>query len=218
MSREDRQTELGEKTRELLQGSLKHVRAAALAAALVPLASVAGSRAVVHAQCSPFSGSAPPCPPVPSPCDFITAGGFVFTASGAEANFGSHGGCKNGAFWGHVNYVDHGGFNGAAPYHVDSTDITGYFHDPTSPPNARDICGVARTNAGEVVSFRVRMDDEGEPGVLDAFGIRLSNGYDVSPRLLGDAGPGGGNIQLHKSNPSSSTAPNQASVCDVAAP
>src|SRR5712692_1260786 len=41
MSREDRRRELGEKTQVLLQGSLKHVRAAALAAVLVPLASVA---------------------------------------------------------------------------------------------------------------------------------------------------------------------------------
>jgi hypothetical protein len=101
---------------------------------------------------------------------------------------------------------------------VDSTEITGYFQDPTAPPNSRDICGVARTNLGEPVRFRVRIDDEGEPGVLDTFGIRLSNSYDVSPRLLGDAGPGGGNIQLHKSNPSFSTAPSQASVCDVPAP
>src|SRR5258707_12770104 len=101
MSQEDRHTELAKKTRELLQGSLKHVRTAALAAALVPLASVAVSRAVAQVQqCS--SGGCPPS--VPSPCDFITGGGFVFTDSAAEANFGSHGGCKNGAFWGHVNY------------------------------------------------------------------------------------------------------------------
>src|SRR6266403_637855 len=67
---------------------------------------------------------------VPAPCDFITGGGFIFTDSGARANFGAHGGCKHGAFWGHVNYVDHGGFNGVAPYHVDSTQITGYLIDP----------------------------------------------------------------------------------------
>src|SRR6266851_4348656 len=67
---------------------------------------------------------------IPSPCDFITGGGFIFRDDGARANFGAHGGCKNGAFWGHVNYVDHGGFNGATPYHVDSTEITGYLMDP----------------------------------------------------------------------------------------
>jgi len=41
MSNEIRQTELREKTQQLLQGPLKHIRAAALAAALLPLASVA---------------------------------------------------------------------------------------------------------------------------------------------------------------------------------
>src|SRR5947208_13701615 len=105
---------------------------------------------------------------VPAPCDFITGGGFIFTDSGARANFGAHGGCKHGAFWGHVNYVDHGGFNGVAPYHVDSTEITGYLFDPDFP-NARDICGFARTNAGHTVRFRGRMKDNGEPGATNRF-------------------------------------------------
>src|SRR2546427_11206189 len=99
---------------------------------------------------------------VPAPCDFITGGGWVITDSGAKANFGAHGGCKNGAFWGHVNVVDHGGFGGATPFHVDSVEITGYLIDPVIP-NARDICGFARTNTGEThVRFRVRMVDNGE--------------------------------------------------------
>jgi hypothetical protein len=133
---------------------------------------------------------------VPVPCDFITGGGFIFKDDGARANFGAHGGCKNGEFWGHVNYVDHGGFNGVTPYHVESTEITGYLMDPALP-NARDICGFARTNAGETVRFRVRMEDNGEPGINDQFGIRLDNGYLVTARTIG-----GGNVQLHKPNPS----------------
>ncbi len=56
---------------------------------------------------------------VPSPCDFTTGGGFILIApgtafnlaglpeSGQKANFGLVGGCKNGGFFGHVNYVDH---------------------------------------------------------------------------------------------------------------
>ena len=43
MSQEVRQTALQEQTQQLLQGPLKHVRAAALAAALLPLASVAAA-------------------------------------------------------------------------------------------------------------------------------------------------------------------------------
>jgi hypothetical protein len=151
----------------------------------------------------------------PSPCDFITGGGFVFTNDAEKANFGAHGGCKNGAFWGHVNYVDHGTFMGVTPYHVNSTEITGYILDDVAP-TGREICGFARTNAGESVRFRVRMEDNGEPGREDRFGIHLSNGYLVTTRVLADGGPGGGNIQLHKPNPST-TGPNpqptEAQMC-----
>jgi hypothetical protein len=158
---------------------------------------------------------------VPAPCDFITGGGFVFTDAGAKANFGAHGGCKHKAFWGHVNYVDHGGAFGKTPYHVNSTEITGYLFDETAP-NARDICGWARTNAGETVRFRVRMEDNGEPGRDDRFGIRLSNGYLVTTRSLGGDGPGGGNIQLHKPNRSTTPPdplPDEFAMCgDLATP
>lgn len=149
---------------------------------------------------------------VPAPCDFITGGGFVFTDTGPMANFGAHGGCKNGGFWGHINFVDH---NTSPGYHVDSTEITGYLIDPAIP-NARDICGVARTNRGETVRFRVRMVDNGEPGTADMFGIRLSNGYIVTTRLLGGGSSGGGNIQLHGPNPSTTgpvPAPDEAAMC-----
>lgn len=157
---------------------------------------------------------------VPTPCDFVTSGGFVFRDDGERANFDAHGGCKNGGFWGHVNYVDHGGFNGAVPYHVSSTEITGYLFDPGFP-NARDICGFARTNAGETLRFRVRMEDNGA-GRDDRFGIRLENGYVVTTRSLGGDGPGGGNIQLHKPNPSTTgpdPPPDEGEACgDVATP
>jgi hypothetical protein len=154
---------------------------------------------------------------VPDPCDFITGGGFIFTDDDARANFGAHGGCKNGDFWGHVNYVDHGGFMGQNPYHVDSTEITGYLTVLESP-NARDICGFARTNAGETdVAFHVRMEDNTATGGNDRFGIRLSNGYLVTTRFLGGGGSNGGNVTLHKNNPST-TAPDTSPDCVVPAP
>jgi hypothetical protein len=62
MSQEIRQTELQEKTQKLLHGRLKYVRAAALAAALLPLASVAAAPMVELEQCS-----SAPCPPPPPP-------------------------------------------------------------------------------------------------------------------------------------------------------
>src|SRR5258706_8260976 len=77
---------------------------------------------------------------VPAPCDFITGGGYVFKDNGEMANFGAHGGCKNGQFWGNVNYIDH-----ENQFHLNATRITGYLYDPESP-NSRDICGWARIN------------------------------------------------------------------------
>ncbi|MGH9348718.1 MAG: post-COAP-1 domain-containing protein [Vicinamibacterales bacterium] len=205
MSQKRRHGELREKTQQLLQGSLKHARAAALAAALVPLAAVAASTAVAQ-----DIGSGGPA--VPSPCDFATSGGFVITDSGTKANFGAHGGCKNGGFWGHVNFVDH-----ATGYHVNSVEVTGYL-TPLPGSTVREICGLATTNGAEPqpVWFRVRLTDNGEPGSGDEFGIRLSNGYAVTPRLLNAGNPGGGNIQLHGSNPSTTApdpAPDEFTMC-----
>ena len=143
---------------------------------------------------------------VQAPCDFITAGGYVFKDNDEMANFGVHGGCKNGQFWGHVNYVDH-----ENQFHLNSTRITGYMYDPDSP-NSRDICGFARINdQSQEVMFRVRLTDNGEPGVNDQFGITVDNWYTsgerfyrVSTRELGDGDGGGGNVQLHKGNRSNS--------------
>jgi hypothetical protein len=53
MSQENRRNELQEQTQQLLQGPLKHVRSAALAAALLPLASVAATPAAAQtAMCA----------------------------------------------------------------------------------------------------------------------------------------------------------------------
>ena len=149
---------------------------------------------------------------VPAPCDFITGGGFVFKDNGNMVNFGAHGGCKNGEFWGHVNYVDH--TNG---FHMDSTRITGYLYDPAIP-NARDICGWARINdQPQEVMFRVRLIDNGEPGRTDKFGIVIDNWYSAGERFYKVTtrelkNPGGGNVQLHDGNPSNTISPEYASL------
>src|SRR4029077_4103247 len=64
---------------------------------------------------------------LPAPCDFTTGGGFVLTDAGNHANFGLVGGCKNGGFFGHVNFVDHDTSGFFAGLHVSSTSIDGYF-------------------------------------------------------------------------------------------
>ncbi len=56
MSQETRQAELRTKTQQLLQGPLKHIRGAALAAALLPLASVAVAPASAQTFCQQSGG------------------------------------------------------------------------------------------------------------------------------------------------------------------
>jgi len=156
-------------------------------------------------------------------CDFVTGGGFIFFNS-SRANFGVGGGCKDGSpTFGHLEYVDHDmGLN------VHWTSITGYFDnggngvdDHGQPTGTRRVCGTARTNLFGDVDFAVTVTDAGEPGVNDTFDIRLRQAggglvvYDTatqcSPHFLGSPVPcapgtnGGGNIQLHKPNPSTRT-------------
>lgn len=208
-SNDEHRSDVRTKTAQLLDGPLKHVRAAALAATLLPLASVAASPAV--AQDGGSGGTPTPTASVPSPCDFVTSGGFVITDSGGKASFGAHGGCKNGEFWGHLNFVDH-----ATGYQINSYETTGYL-TPSQGSNVRDICGLATTNAAEgPVWFRVRLVDNGEPGSSDEFALRLSNGYQVTLRLLSALRPGGGNVQLHAPNPSTrgpEFPPDEFSMC-----
>ena len=153
-------------------------------------------------------------------CDFLTGGGFIIRDSGgAKANFGVGGGCKDGSpTWGHLEYIDHGtGLNDHW------TSITAYLEVDSSaspkgrPTGTRRVCGTARTNLFGDVDFVVQARDAGEPGVNDQFDIRLRNAlgvivYDTTtqcfPHYLGSSAPcapgtnGGGNIQLHKPNPS----------------
>ena len=156
-------------------------------------------------------------------CDFVTGGGFIFF-NGSRANFGVGGGCKDGSpTFGHLEYVDHGtGLN------VHWTSITGYFDrggngvdDHGQPTGSRRVCGTATTNLFGDVDFAVTVTDAGEPGVNDTFDIRLREPgggaivYDTAsqcfPHFLGSRVPcapgtnGGGNIQLHKPNPSTRT-------------
>jgi len=167
----------------------------------------------------------------PSSCDFLTGGGWIVYHD-HKGTFGVGGGCKHGSgmngvpYWGHLEYIDHGtGLN------VHATEITAYIFEDTGvdfdanghPVGRRIICGTARTNLPDGdVNFAVRAQDNGEPGVNDNFDIKLTSQLDGStlynttdecPIGLAGAGHflgssctpgngGGGNIQLHKPNPS----------------
>jgi len=179
-----------------------------------------------------LAGSMPLLTPRPAfaweqevPCDFLTGGGWIlppWNSGSAKANFAIAGGCKNGSYWGHLNYLDHGSTikpaTAPTPFHVHWTSIEAYVFvddlgpDPQThqPRGTREVCGSATTNdpAHPVAHFRVRVTDNGEPGVNDTFYMHLSDPatnvvfYDTGNNNLGGGGPGGGNIQLHKPNPS----------------
>jgi hypothetical protein len=144
-------------------------------------------------------------------CDFLTGGGFIIK-DGAKANFGVGGGCKHGTpTWGHLEYIDHG-----TSLNVHWTSITAYievesgYNSKGKPIGVRGICGTARTNLYGDVDFLVQARDAGEPGVNDEFDIRLTKGgvivysteFSGFPHKLNDGNGGGGNIQLHEPNPS----------------
>jgi hypothetical protein len=102
--------------------------------------------------------------------------------------------------WGHLEYIDHGtGLN------VHWITITAYMSDIVGlppDPNARIICGTASTNdpMNPIVDFLVRAADDDGPGSRDTFDIVLSNGYNTF--VAGPHTLAGGNITLHKPNPS----------------
>jgi len=115
--------------------------------------------------------------------DFVTGGGFITAPSGAHQNFGVAGGIKNGAFWGHLVYVDHG-----TGLKAKGTGVTAY---TVTGPTARHIEGNAELNGQGGFTYQVDVNDQGEPGRLDTFAITFSNGYAAGGTLAG------GNIQLH---------------------
>jgi hypothetical protein len=160
----------------------------------------------------------------PAPCDFLTGGGFIMTtASGThevtKGTFAIGGGCKNGEpTWGHLEYHDHANDLNAHWLTItaylaegDGLGDTGVDPKTKQPTGTRLVCGTARTNLYGDVYFMVRAHDHGEPGTEDQFDIRLKqNGVIVyttedepgAPHELNDGNGGGGNIQLHKPNPS----------------
>jgi hypothetical protein len=134
------------------------------------------------------------CPASPPPCggtstDFVTGGGWITSPSdpNAKANFAVAGGIKNGSFWGHLIYIDHG--NGLR---VKGTGVSDYQLYPTFGPNGRQTLGSADVS-GTAEAYEADVADDGEPGRgVDRFQLLL-NGAKVASDFLA-----GGNIQLHK--------------------
>jgi hypothetical protein len=161
--------------------------------------------------------------------DFITGGGYFFIGQnafggstfgcatfGSFANFGWHGGVKNGQFWGNGNYLDHG-----CGLHVHNTQVRDYICVSGPCPSTthqdtgtREVCGNATSNFGPVAYYRVRMNDtEPESAKQDKFGISLYDANFTHVYIAQGAPIRGGNIELHKGNPSN-TAPAPSGFCD----
>src|SRR5262249_41091230 len=117
--------------------------------------------------------------------DFVTGGGWITgTPSGAKGTFAVAGGIKNGAFWGHLSYDDHG----SGGPKVKGTGVTAY---PVVDATTRHIEGTCEINGAGGFTYGADVADHGEPGRSDTFRLHLSNGYTASGTLSG------GNIQLH---------------------
>jgi len=137
-----------------------------------------------HADITCQPPSPPPTPPRCPGADFVTGGGWITGPSGAKENFGVAGGIKQGQFWGHLTYIDHGP-NGPQ---VKGTGVTAY---TVTNATTRHIEGTAQVNGQDGFTYQVDVADNGEPGRNDTFTLVLSNGYNATGTL------GGGNIQLH---------------------
>jgi hypothetical protein len=129
-------------------------------------------------------------PPGQASCsgsDFVTGGGWITTPSGAKGTFAVAGGVKGGAFWGHLEYHDHG----AGGLTVHGTGVTAYAM--TAGSTSRHIEGTAEVNGKSGFTYTADVADNGEPGKdVDTFTLNVSNGYAATGKL------GGGNIQLHQ--------------------
>jgi hypothetical protein len=115
----------------------------------------------------------------PSDRDFVTGGGWL---GDPRKTFSVAGGLKNGAYWGHLQYIDHG-----ARKRVKGTSVTRY--DVTGP-TTRHIEGICLID-GVQGTYQVDVDDQGEPGKNDMLTLALNHVTEVRGNLEG------GNLQLH---------------------
>lgn len=121
-------------------------------------------------ECDPTPGSTP---------GRITGGGTLATP--ARPNFGFTVEVRGTTARGNVNLLDRDGT------HFRSTGVTSLVVDGTK--------GIARgtgTVGTVAVTFRLEVDDLGEPGSSDRFDLQLSNGYTASGVITH------GNIQIHR--------------------
>jgi hypothetical protein len=160
-----------------VQGNHADITVTALHVIIPNIADVAISRAHADITCTGSSTC-------PSDKDFVTGGGRITTSTGGKATFGVAGGIKNGGFWGHLTYIDHG-----TGMKVKGTGVTKYV---VTGATTRHIEGTCDVDGQSGSTYAIDVDDQGEPGRNDRFKMVLSpSGYTADNTL------DGGNIQLH---------------------
>jgi adhesin/invasin len=116
----------------------------------------------------------------------VTNGGGITAANGDKANFGGNAQGSNPPK-GQEEYQDKGP---ATPMNVHSINVRSV--SCSADGKNASIFGQAQINGSGSYQYRIDVQDNGEPGVLDTYRIRLSNGYDSGTQVLSQ-----GNIQIH---------------------
>jgi hypothetical protein len=126
-------------------------------------------------------------------CEITITGGGQITATNGD--LGTFGGVARsdaaGNASGNEQYQDHGGPTQAA---IDVKSINILAITCTSDFKTAQVFGNATINGSGSFPFRIRMTDNGDPGIgQDVYGIIISTGYVSGDKILE-----GGNIQIHK--------------------
>jgi hypothetical protein len=122
-------------------------------------------------------------PPSTEGC-VITDGGRI-ASNGDKATFGSI--ARGTGPSGHQEYQDHGPAVNINVHSIAVLAVT-----CSSDGTSASIFGTATVNGAGSFDFRIDVKDLSQPGTLDTYRIRLSNGYDSGEQVLT-----GGNIQIH---------------------
>lgn len=121
----------------------------------------------------------------------VTGGGWIIPCGEADkATFGFNAQqYSSGVVKGDLEYIDHNTGMNVHGYEITWVSVYDGF-------TKADFGGKCKVNGVNGFTFRVYVEDNGEPGTADVFWITVSNGYDSGSQVLG-----GGNIQIHPPPP-----------------
>ena len=119
----------------------------------------------------------------------ITGGGSIVATNGDQGSFGGNAVVSaTGNASGQEQYQDHGP---AQPFTMNSTSVASIVC--SADKTQATIYGRATINGSGSFIYRIVLQDNGSNGSTDAYGIRLSNGYDSGLQSLRS-----GNVDIHK--------------------